>query len=202
MTQQEKRRHKRVEWGAPGIIVLERGHPDLKCVITDLSIGGAKLSGIAVENIPNEFGLRLTTSKGSVKRCRVMWRREQQVGIQFAEPFATLAKLIEATQSQGGLKRFFSSSSQMYFFAIVKADGTIVDDERGVDFATGYEAVVFGRNLAHDLASEGANYIGGSVIVRDGKGRQIERLAIRQMDANRPLRLDEHGRRQFFLHKV
>jgi len=69
-----------------------------------------------------------------------------------------------------------------FFFAIVKADGEIVDDKRGVDCATGSSAVTFGRSMAHDLSAEGDQYIGGSVLVRDDKGRHVERVAIRERD--------------------
>ena len=69
-----------------------------------------------------------------------------------------------------------------YFFAIVKADGALVDDKRGVDCPTGTSAVAFGRSMAHDLAAEGDQYIGGSVFVRDQNGRHVERVAIRERD--------------------
>ena len=69
-----------------------------------------------------------------------------------------------------------------YFFAIVKADGALVDDKRGVDCPTGTSAVAFGRSMAHDLAADGDQYIGGSVFVRDQNGRHVERVAIRERD--------------------
>ena len=76
----------------------------------------------------------------------------------------------------------FLREPMRFFFAIVKADGEIVDDRRGVDCATGSSAVAFGRSMAHDLAAEGDQYIGGSVLVRDDKGRHVERVAVRERD--------------------
>ena len=42
-----------------------------------------------------------------------------------------------------------------YFFEIVKADGAVVEDKRGVDCPTGISAIAFGRSMAYDLAAEG-----------------------------------------------
>ena len=70
-----------------------------------------------------------------------------------------------------------------YFFAIIKKDGALLEDKSGVDCPTASSAVTFGRNMAHDLASEGHQYIGGSVVIRDDKGRHVDRVAIRQRDA-------------------
>ena len=47
-----------------------------------------------------------------------------------------------------------------YFFAIVKADGSNIDDKTSVDYPTESDAVVFGRSMANDLAAKGDQYIG------------------------------------------
>ena len=69
-----------------------------------------------------------------------------------------------------------------YFFVIIRADGSTIDDKTGVDCLTEFDAVVFGRSVAHDLAAEGDQYIGGSVFIRREKGRHVERVAIRERD--------------------
>jgi hypothetical protein len=70
-----------------------------------------------------------------------------------------------------------------YFFAIIKADGSNIDDKTSVDYPTESDAVVFGRSMAHDLAAKGDQYIGGSVLIFDEKGRQVGRaVAIRKRD--------------------
>ena len=70
-----------------------------------------------------------------------------------------------------------------YFFAIVKADGSNIDDKTSVDYPTDSDAVVFGRSMANDLAAKGDQYIGGAVLISDEKGRQVGRaVAIRERD--------------------
>ena len=75
-----------------------------------------------------------------------------------------------------------------YFFVIIQVDGSTIDDKTGVDCPTEFDAVVFGRSMAHDLAAEGDQFIGGSVLISDEKGRRVGRVvAIRERDrpANR-----------------
>ena len=84
----EARRYLRVEGVSPGTIVLGRNRRERTCIVANLSNGGVKLSGIAFETLPDEFGLRLTPSQGSPRRCRVIWREKREVGIEFEEPCA------------------------------------------------------------------------------------------------------------------
>ena len=70
-----------------------------------------------------------------------------------------------------------------YFFTIVKADGSNIDDKTSVDYPTETDAVLFSRSMANDLAAKGDQYIGGSVLIFDEKGRQVGRaVAIRERD--------------------
>ena len=70
-----------------------------------------------------------------------------------------------------------------YFFTIVKADGSNIDDKTSVDYPTATDAVLFSRSMANDLAAKGDQYIGGSVLIFDEKGRQVGRaVAIRERD--------------------
>ena len=70
-----------------------------------------------------------------------------------------------------------------FFFAVVKANGLTIEDNDGVECPTAVDAVGLGRSMARDLAAEDQQYIGGAVLVRDDKGRQVELVAIRQRDA-------------------
>ena len=79
----EDRRHLRVEWVSPGTIVLGRNWRERTCIVANLSNGDVKLSGLAVETLPDEFRLRLTPSKHSPRRCRVIWREKREVGVEF-----------------------------------------------------------------------------------------------------------------------
>ena len=79
----ERRENLRVEWTSPAIIELPDGQGSLRCVVANLSNGGAKLTDIGVATLPAEFGLRLSAKNRRVLQCQVVWRREDQAGVRF-----------------------------------------------------------------------------------------------------------------------
>ena len=84
---EERRQHQRVEWISSGSILTKKGRSERPCTVYNLSNGGAKLSGIMAETLPNTFMLRLLPQNGLVKKCRVIWRTKHEVGIEFLESF-------------------------------------------------------------------------------------------------------------------
>ena len=84
---EERREHQRVEWITSGSIVTKNGRSERPCTVYNLSNGGAKLSGIMAEALPNAFILRVSPQDGVVKKCRVIWRTKHEVGIEFLESF-------------------------------------------------------------------------------------------------------------------
>jgi hypothetical protein len=92
----ERRQYLRVEWLSSGTIVIGPGRSERPCTVNNLSNGGAMLSGIMAKTLPDEFGLRLSMSRGSARKCRVIWRAKHEVGIEFKEPFPTLGAPINA----------------------------------------------------------------------------------------------------------
>ena len=86
---EERRQHLRVEWISSGSIVPGGGKLERPCTVYNLSNGGAKLSGIMAETLPDAFALRLSPRGGAVKKCRIIWRTKHEVGIEFLEPFPT-----------------------------------------------------------------------------------------------------------------
>jgi PilZ domain len=60
---------------------LQRG-----CRISDISEGGARLILDKDGDLPDRFVLLLTANGGARRRCRVVWRRELDVGVAFIEP--------------------------------------------------------------------------------------------------------------------
>ena len=56
------------------------------CIICDISATGAQLRIEAEAVLPDEFTLLL----GRAPRwCRIVWRREKQIGVQFLRAFST-----------------------------------------------------------------------------------------------------------------
>lgn len=70
-------------------------HPDGKricgCVTRDISATGARLKvdraqSAAIDEIPSEFILTISESGNVFRRCRLVWRRNDELGVHFAGP--------------------------------------------------------------------------------------------------------------------
>jgi hypothetical protein len=62
------------------------------CVVSDVSETGARIDVQDSSAVPDHFVLMLT-SNGSARRfCRVMWRKPNQVGVQFTRSLAEAAE--------------------------------------------------------------------------------------------------------------
>jgi hypothetical protein len=58
------------------------GSPHRNCVVCDLSQKGAQIALAGQNDIPDEFRLMLGGG-GAFRRCRIAWRTEQQVAVEF-----------------------------------------------------------------------------------------------------------------------
>ena len=56
-----------------------------RCVIKDLSNGGAKVTGVAVGEIPDEFMLRIARGAVGMRKCRALWRNATTIGVEFVD---------------------------------------------------------------------------------------------------------------------
>jgi PilZ domain len=79
----DRRKNFRVEWNSPATIYDAGRHLERSCVLIDLSNGGAKIAGIRSCTIPDEF--RLRTPLGDRRTCRVIWRTEDTLGVEFTD---------------------------------------------------------------------------------------------------------------------
>lgn len=78
----DSRRDQRKQMAKSGKIVFDWGRSTIDCTIIDLSAGGAALTVKSTAGIPAEFNLILTQDN-VVKSCRVVWKKETQVGLVF-----------------------------------------------------------------------------------------------------------------------
>jgi hypothetical protein len=67
----------------PARIDAGNGSPPAACIILDISQTGAKLFATSAPDTPDEFALRLGAA---ARKCRVVWRKERQIGVQFLAP--------------------------------------------------------------------------------------------------------------------
>ena len=82
-TRRDRRKHFRLRWDLPATIYDVDRHLERPCTLVDLSTGGAKLAGVRANTIPEEF--RLRTPLGDRRSCRVIWRTEGTLGVEFTD---------------------------------------------------------------------------------------------------------------------
>jgi hypothetical protein len=82
MIMRERRETFRVEWNSPATMydrVFARS-----CFVSNVSNAGAKITGIDTAAVEDEFMLRITPHS-RLRRCRVVWRTKDSLGIAFAD---------------------------------------------------------------------------------------------------------------------
>ena len=80
----ERRKGFRIEWGnSPGNIQFEDGRLPRKCLVSNVSSGGAKIAGLKASALPDEFELTITADVTQTFKCRVRWRADNELGVRF-----------------------------------------------------------------------------------------------------------------------
>jgi hypothetical protein len=73
-------------------IVWDGGSSPQNCRMLDVSAHGARLELETAATLPDKFMLLLSHDGGLRRQCRVIWRSENAVGIEFNPPFPTKLK--------------------------------------------------------------------------------------------------------------
>jgi len=63
--------------------VAQKGKPLHGCVVADISESGARLNVEDPDSIPDEFMLVLARRGDAQRKCRVVWRKPRQIGVEF-----------------------------------------------------------------------------------------------------------------------
>jgi len=79
----DRRENFRVGWHLPATIYDVGRHLERPCTLVDISNGGAKIAGVRAYTIPDEF--RLRTPLGDRRSCRIIWRTEDTLGVEFTD---------------------------------------------------------------------------------------------------------------------
>jgi hypothetical protein len=66
-----------------GWFVSSVGEQLRECTVWDESITGARLVMDAPETIPDIFHIYMTLDFSSRRQCRVVWRSDRQIGVEF-----------------------------------------------------------------------------------------------------------------------
>jgi hypothetical protein len=93
----DRRNNFRVEWQSPA--TLYDGTLARPCILSNFSNGGAKITGVRAMTIPDEFGLRIAPRR-RMHICRVIWRTDDALGVQFTDPPASPAPRRAARQAR------------------------------------------------------------------------------------------------------
>ena len=78
----DRRDDLRVEWHSPAMIYDRNGLRGRRCVLSNLSNGGARLIVAQPDLVPAECTLRITP-ESSLRHCHVIWRSNEGVGVEF-----------------------------------------------------------------------------------------------------------------------
>jgi hypothetical protein len=88
----EKRKNLRRSITYPAFIDLGDGSPTIECTLCDASQEGALLAVAKPDSVPVEFILALSSDGAARRRCRVAWRTEDQVGVEFLKDLKNNAR--------------------------------------------------------------------------------------------------------------
>jgi len=70
-----------------------------KCTLSDIAEGGAKIRLDTLEPVPDQFVLQLAADGSVVRKCRVVWRNGQDVGVAFDTPLSDQTVLLAADET-------------------------------------------------------------------------------------------------------
>ena len=79
----EKRKNVRRAITYPAFLEFGDGLPARECTLCDASQEGAQLAVADPNSLPDEFILALSSDGAARRRCRVIWRTENQIGVEF-----------------------------------------------------------------------------------------------------------------------
>jgi len=79
----ERRKSKRRTIGYGASVVSFDGVLKRDCVIADISASGARLRIETPKELPEEFVLLLSARGEAKRRCKITWRRAQEIGVRF-----------------------------------------------------------------------------------------------------------------------
>ncbi len=95
----ERRRHGRNRTYLGGTISFNHGQQTLPCHVRNLGTAGARLDFSGAVPLPDEIDLAIPR-RGEHHRVRVVWRREDSLGVTFLPRVANLINLASARRAR------------------------------------------------------------------------------------------------------
>ena len=84
----EQRRSIRHGTRCPAWIEFDDHSSPRRCSLVDISEGGARIEVASAEELPEEFPLVLVEDAVNIRRCRIIWRGDGQIGVSYLDPYA------------------------------------------------------------------------------------------------------------------
>jgi hypothetical protein len=88
----ERRKDLRVQWQSSATIHDFDNRLICACILSDFSNGGAKLTTVDASTIPDQFILGFARGRGGRRKCRVLWRSNGSLGVEFVDAIASAAE--------------------------------------------------------------------------------------------------------------
>jgi hypothetical protein len=65
---------------------IDGGPPTRDCTVVDISDYGARIEMDAAADTPDRFPITMTARGYPYRRCRVVWRSDSELGVEFDHP--------------------------------------------------------------------------------------------------------------------
>jgi hypothetical protein len=82
---QDERVHRRMTVRRCAWLSLTKGEQIQECIVLNESHKGARLAVAHPGGIPDNFYIYLTLDSASRRNCRVAWRSDKQIGVEFLD---------------------------------------------------------------------------------------------------------------------
>jgi hypothetical protein len=92
----ERQRHPGTEWNSAATATIFYGEWVRPCILSSLSKGGARITGVRAHTFPGEFMLRVAPH-GRIYKCQLLWRTDDALGVRFVDRDIGVATPIQAS---------------------------------------------------------------------------------------------------------
>lgn len=79
------RRHERRAFGYAAAVDFQDGKPPRRCIVIDISEGGARLQLMRSERVPDTVKVMFSSGGRVARLARVRWRSLPEFGVQFVK---------------------------------------------------------------------------------------------------------------------
>jgi PilZ domain-containing protein len=94
------RRHRRVDLSYVARVMSLEAELICDCALVDVSQGGARIAVLAADMVPDEFLLAFSAKSDVSRKCRVAWRRDDEVGVIFLKVVDAAAAMRSARRAR------------------------------------------------------------------------------------------------------